>query len=146
MNSSWLDRAIDADTDHVLGPFGAEIMLVEYGSYACPHCRAANERIAQVRGELGERVQYVFRHLPLSNNDMAFRAAELAELASTPNEFWDAHIKLMTRSSQLTEDDLAAVALDRWLYVGLRSIGSGVLCGKRGNASSTIFRARVLAA
>jgi Na+:H+ antiporter, NhaA family len=27
----------------------AEITLVEYGSYACSHCRAANERIAQIR-------------------------------------------------------------------------------------------------
>ena len=37
-----LDRPVDHETDHVLGPADAEITLVEYGSYACPHCRAAN--------------------------------------------------------------------------------------------------------
>ena len=43
----WLDRPADHSTEHVLGPADAEITLVEYGSYACPQCRAANERIAR---------------------------------------------------------------------------------------------------
>ncbi|TQF29698.1 Na+/H+ antiporter NhaA [Bradyrhizobium sp. UNPA324] len=107
-----LDRAVDHKTEHVLGPADAEISLVEYGSYACPHCRAANERIAQARDQLGDRVCYAFRHRPLTDNSLSFRAAELAELAQTPEAFWSAHIKLMTRSMQLTEDDLSAVAAD----------------------------------
>ena len=98
-----LDRPVDHETDHVLGPADAEITLVEYGSYACPHCRAANERIAQARDQLGDRVRYAFRHRPLTDNSLAFRAAELAELAHTPEAFWSAHIKLMTRSMPLTE-------------------------------------------
>ena len=75
-------------------------------------CRAANERIAQARDQLGDRVCYAFRHRPLTDNSLAFRAAELAELAQTPEAFWSAHIKLMTRSMQLTEADLFAVAAD----------------------------------
>lgn len=107
-----LDRPVDQETDHVLGAADAEISLVEYGSYACAHCRAANERIAQARDQLGDRVCYAFRHKPLADNSISFRAAELAELAQTPEAFWSAHIKLMTRSMQLTEDDLVAVAAD----------------------------------
>lgn len=107
-----LDRPVDHKVDHVLGPTNAPIRLVEYGSYACPHCRAANERIAQARDQLGERVCYAFRHRPLSDNSLAYRAAELVELAETAEAFWDAHIKLMTRSMELTEDDLIAVAND----------------------------------
>ena len=104
-----LDRPVDHETDHVLGAADAEIMLVEYGSYACPHCRAANERIAQARDQLGNRVRYAFRHRPLRDNSLAFRAAELAELAHTPRAFSSAHIKLMTRSVPLTVDDLGCV-------------------------------------
>jgi len=107
--STRLDRPVDA-ADHGIGPVDAPITLVEYGSYACPHCRAANERIAQVRHELGNRLRYVFRQRPLRDNDLARRAAELAEHASTPEQFWSAHVALMTRSSTLTEDDLQAVA------------------------------------
>ena len=34
------------------------------------------------------------------------------EQAATPDEFWSAHVSLMTRSRTLTEDDLRAVADD----------------------------------
>lgn len=104
-----LDRPVDPAYDHVLGPDDAEITLVEYGSYACPHCRAANERIAQVRDELGDRVRYVFRQRPMTGSDIALRAAQLAECAGDSRRFWQAHVELMTRSPSLTEDDLQAV-------------------------------------
>jgi NhaA family Na+:H+ antiporter len=107
-----LDRPVRPDYDHVLGRDDAPITLVEYGSYACPHCRAANERIAQVRDEFGDRMRYVFRHRPLTGSDIARRAAELVEHTQDPKQFWDAHISLMSRSSTLTEDDLRAVADD----------------------------------
>src|SRR3954470_17374087 len=107
-----LDRPVDSTRDHVLGSERAEITLVEYGSYDCPHCRAANARITEVRNQLGERVRYVFRHRPISNSEIARRAADLVEQASTADAFWNAHVTLMTRSRTLTEDDLVAVADD----------------------------------
>ncbi|HEY6640711.1 Na+/H+ antiporter NhaA [Povalibacter sp.] len=106
-----ISRPVSND-DHVLGPDRAEITLVEYGSYACPHCRAANDRIAQVRDQFGDRLRYVFRHRPVTGSDIARRAAELIEYAPTPEAFWAAHIKLMTRSETLSEEDLDAVAAD----------------------------------
>jgi Na+:H+ antiporter, NhaA family len=108
--STRLDRPVDPARDRVLGPDKAAITLVEYGSYDCPHCRAANGRISEVREQLGERVRYVFRHRPISGSDIARRAAELVEQAQTPDQFWNAHVTLMTRSSTLTEEDLRAVA------------------------------------
>ena len=52
-DGNWLDREVSATSDHILGPPDADITLVEYGSYACPYCRAANERIAEVRDQFG---------------------------------------------------------------------------------------------
>jgi NhaA family Na+:H+ antiporter len=75
---------VNAAYDHVLGADNAEITLVEYGSYDCPHCRAANERISQVRDQFGDRLRYVFRHRPITGSNLARRAAELAE--HSPNE------------------------------------------------------------
>ena len=110
-SSNRLDRPVGPD-DHILGPDNAPITLVEYGSYACPYCRAANARIAEVRNELGDRLRYVFRHRPVRDNELARRAAELVEHAPDAEKFWDAHVKLMSRSETLTEDDLKAVASD----------------------------------
>ena len=109
---NWLDRPVDENRDHVLGPANAEITLVEYGSYDCPYCRRANERIADIRDQLGDRLRYVFRHKPITGSDIARRASELAECAGTREQFWDAHVKLMSRSQTLTEDDLRAVRAD----------------------------------
>jgi Na+:H+ antiporter, NhaA family len=112
MLSTRLDRPVDPARDHVLGDPGAAITLVEYGSYACEFCRAANERLASLRDQLGDRLLYVFRHRPLRGSDLARRAAELAERCRDHESFWKAHVALMTRSSELTEDDIAAVARD----------------------------------
>lgn len=127
--TNWLDRPVDSGRDHVLGAEAAPITLVEYGSYACPYCRAANERVAEIRDQLGERVRYVFRHRPVTGSDLARRAAELAELAPSPEAFWDAHVKLMTRSEVLTEEDLAAVAAD-FGFGDLRAGQEGEEAGK----------------
>ena len=108
-SSNRLDRPVDRKNDHCLGSERAEIMLVEYGSYACPHCRVANERIAEVRTRLGDRLGYAFRQRPITGDDLARRAAELAESAPDEASFWAAHVELMTRSEALTEDDLLAV-------------------------------------
>jgi Na+:H+ antiporter, NhaA family len=111
-----LDRLVDENYDHVLGPADAQITLVEYGSYACPYCRAANEQIAAVRDQFGERLRYAFRHRPLTNNDLARRAAELIERAG-PDQFWKGHLKLMSRSETLNEGDLETVAEDLGLLL-----------------------------
>lgn len=108
--NNWLDRPVNSRIDHALGLEQAEITLVEYGSYDCSHCRAANERITQVRDQLGDRLRYVFRHRPVTGSDIARRAAELAEHARDEEHFWDAHVALMSRSAKLTEEDLESVA------------------------------------
>jgi Na+:H+ antiporter, NhaA family len=122
MPGNRLDRSVDDESDHVLGPADAPITLVEYGSYACPYCRAANERIAEVRDQFGDRMRYVFRQRPLTGVEIARRAAELVERAPDPKRFWEEHIKLMTRSETLTEEDLKTVA---------RDLGVPVDCGRR---------------
>lgn len=107
-----LDRPVDTHHDHALGRDRADLTLVEYGSYACPYCRAANEEIAKLRDRFGDRLRYVFRQRPLTDNDLARRAAEVAESADDEDTFWRAHVELMTRSQALTEDDLSAVVGD----------------------------------
>jgi Na+:H+ antiporter, NhaA family len=110
-----LDRPVDRNHDHVLGPDTADLTLVEYGSYACPYCRAANEELARLRDRFGDRLRYVFRQRPITGNALARRAADLAERSPDEETFWRAHVELMSRSHDLTEDDLAAVVADAGL-------------------------------
>jgi NhaA family Na+:H+ antiporter len=120
-----LSPPVDAANDHVLGSPDAPITLVEFGSYACPHCRRAHVRIVGLRDEFGDRLAHVFRHRPLPGNDLAVPAAELAERAAERGKFWRAHVALMTRSDNLRQEDLDAVAGE----LGLPSADSAA--GKR---------------
>ena len=110
VGGQWLNPPLDPAKDHILGPVDAEIALVEYGSYACAHCRAAHERIVALRDEFGDRLLHAFRHRPLPGNDLALAAAELAERAAQAGKFWKAHVALMTRSAELDHGDLEIIA------------------------------------
>ena len=113
MDSGRLEPAADSRPEHALGAVGAEITLVEYGSFNCPSCRAAHEVIARLRERFGERLRYVFRHRPLTGSEEARRAAELAEYAAeTTGEYWRAHEALMRRGPRLRPEDFTAVAAE----------------------------------
>src|SRR5688500_20231602 len=73
-----LDRPVDDASDHSLGPPSANVVLMEYGSYACPQCRAADERIAELRNQFGDRLRYVFLHRPIPGHALERRAAHPA--------------------------------------------------------------------
>ena len=108
-----LDRVVNNGRDHVLGNADAPITLVEYGSYACRHCYAMHEVIADLRDRFGDRMRYVFRHRPISGSDDAERAAELAEYASeTTGRFWNVHDALMKQGTRFSDGDFERIASD----------------------------------
>jgi NhaA family Na+:H+ antiporter len=108
-----LDRPVDPGRDHILGNPDAPITLVEYGSYSCPYCHAAHEVIANLRDRFGDRMAYVFRHLPIAGSKDAVRAAQLAEYASvTSDQFWEIHDTLMRRGPEFRPGELEEIAAD----------------------------------
>ncbi len=48
---------------------------------AMPARIAARQRIAQLRGGMGDRLRYVFRHWPIPRNELGKRATVLAKVA-----------------------------------------------------------------
>jgi NhaA family Na+:H+ antiporter len=106
-----LTLPVDDARDHVLGSPTADFTLLEYGSYACEHCHAAHEVITNLRDRFGDRLRYVYRHLPLTDRDTATRAAELAEYAShSTGSFWKVHDALMRRGPRFGEGELERLA------------------------------------
>lgn len=110
MRLEKLDPPVDLDHDHVLGPPDAELTLVEYGSYACSHCSAVHEVVEGLRSRFGERMRYVFRHMPVAGNENAVCAAELAEYAAeTTGRFWEVHEALMERGLAFSAEGLRRI-------------------------------------
>jgi protein-disulfide isomerase len=103
--------------DHVQGPAGARLTLVEYGDYQCPACGALFITIRQFHEQLAQDIRIVFRHYPLSGlHPDAQLAAEAAEAAGAQGKFWEMHDLLFQNQHALTrkflEQYAAQLALD----------------------------------
>jgi protein-disulfide isomerase len=90
--------------DHAQGPENAEVTLVEYGDYECPHCGRAYAIVQQVQKHFGKRLRLVFRNFPLSElHPHAEAAAEVAEFAGAQGKFWEMHDRLFENQTRLGE-------------------------------------------
>uniref|UniRef100_UPI00093C498C Na+/H+ antiporter NhaA n=1 Tax=Streptomyces kebangsaanensis TaxID=864058 RepID=UPI00093C498C len=106
-----LDRPVDPAADHVRGPVDAPLTLVEYGDYECPFCAHATGVAQELRQRFGDRLRYVFRHLPLPDvHEHAELAARAAVAADAQGRFWQMHDLLFTHQDQLEFDDIVGYA------------------------------------
>lgn len=102
---------VDPGRDHIRGPVGAPLTLVEYADFECPFCARATGVAREVREHFGPRVRYVFRHLPLPDvHQHAELAAAAAEAAAAQGRFWEMHDMLFEHQDQLGWEDLAGYA------------------------------------
>lgn len=81
-------------SDHVQGSGDAAVTLVVYGDFQCPACREEADVVARAWRQIGERVQFVFRHYPLDTHRHAFLAARYAEAAGRQDRFWEFYTML----------------------------------------------------
>lgn len=72
----------------------AQINLVEFGDYQCPACGIYHPFVKKLIEEEGSKVNFVFRHFPLSQHKNAPLASFAAEAAGKQEKFWQMHDKL----------------------------------------------------
>ncbi len=92
-----LQRTVDPARDHVRGGTAKRdiVQVVVYGDYLCPYCRRLRIIIARLRGALGERLAYIFRHFPNEKaHPGAHTIARIAEAAARQGKFWEMHDSL----------------------------------------------------
>lgn len=100
-----------AGRDHIHGPIGAPIALVEYGDYECPFCGEAYPIVKEIEARLGENLCFAFRHFPFSNaHPHAVLAAQAAEAAGAQGSFWEMHDLLFENQDALELDDISQYA------------------------------------
>jgi Na+/H+ antiporter NhaA len=107
-----LVRPVDPDRDHIRGRPDAPLTLVEYGDFECPFCSRATGSIDQVRDHFGDRLQYVWRHLPLERvHPRAFDAARASEAAALQGRFWEMAIEMFAHPDDLEWSDIYRYAV-----------------------------------
>jgi len=104
--------------DHILGPPGAAVTLVEYGDFECEFCGRAYPELKRLLKQVGGKVRFVFRHFPIpEEHPHAQHAAEVAEAAAAQGKFWEMHDLLYTHQSALADEDLLRYARELGLDV-----------------------------
>jgi len=98
------------ERDHVRGPAGAAVTVVEYGDFACPSCGAAFPIVKALLARFPE-VRLVFRANPRSHLfPHALEAAEAAEAAGAQGKFWEMHDLLFQNQEGLSPQSIRAHA------------------------------------
>lgn len=106
-----LDMPVDPARDHITGPVDAPLTLVEYADFECGFCGAATTVISELRAHFGDRLRYVFRHLPLADvHPNAVLAAQAAEAAGAQGRFWGMYRLLFQNQDELELEDLIGYA------------------------------------
>jgi Na+/H+ antiporter NhaA len=105
-----LSEPVDPARDHVLGDPAAPLTLVEYLDFECPFSARARATAREVRDQVGPRLRYVTRHLPLARHPHAELAAVAAEAAARQGRYWEMHDELFAHQDHLEFEDLSAYA------------------------------------
>ncbi len=115
MSAAANDRALIADpaTDHILGPAGAAVTLIEYGDLQSPSCKEANGAVKILLREFGKHLRFVYRHFPQNEvHPLAEAAAEASEAVGAQGHFWPYLEMLFEKQEHLKQKTLRESAED----------------------------------
>jgi len=108
-----LDLTMSVEGAPALGSADAKLTLVEFSDFQCPYC---GRHVANTYPSLKEeyvdtgQMRYVFRDFPLSNHQLAPKAAEAAHCAGEQGKFWEMHDELFANQRALQPDQLPVYA------------------------------------
>lgn len=92
--------------DQTKGFKKSPVLLVEYSDFQCPACMAQHRTIRAAWKDIRRKVQFVYRHFPLTNiHPHATLAAHYAEAAGRQEKFWEMHDRLFDNQSTWAKSD-----------------------------------------
>lgn len=83
--SNPLKPVIRSD-ETIRGPKDAPIVLVEYSDFECPYCARGFQTVNELKKKYGNKLQFIYKHLPLDFHQNAMPAAKYYEAIRLQNE------------------------------------------------------------
>lgn len=107
--------------NRIVGKADAIVTVVEYSDYNCGHCGDAHKTMDALKAKYGDKVKFVFKHLPiLAPTSRA--AAELVEAVrlQDPDKAFALHEELFSSQGDLREGG------EKFLKAALKKVGADV--------------------
>lgn len=105
-----VDTSLVNTGKNVRGPGDASNTLVEFSDFICPSCKTAESYISQLLSKHPKEIRLIYRHFPLSQHPLAFKASTSAEAAGAQGKFWEYKEKLFESQETLTEKSFDEIA------------------------------------
>ena len=100
-----------SEQDHTRGAVNAQVQILEFGDYQCPHCGIAEPYVEKIYQDFGSVVSISFRNFPLADmHEYAMPAACAAEAASLQGKFWEMHDLIFANQDRLSSNLFIEIA------------------------------------
>lgn len=113
----------------VAGKKGSKVQVVEFADFECPYCSKAADTLSELKAKYGDRVEFSFRHFPLSFHPNARKAGEYAQCAAQQGKFWQMHDEIFKHQSSVAEEDMkrhaTTIGLDQGKLDACLASGTG---------------------
>lgn len=74
------------DDEMIRGPKDAPITLIEYSDFECPFCTKGYKTVSELMDKYGDKIRFIYKHLPLSFHPNAMPAAQYFEAIRMQDE------------------------------------------------------------
>ncbi len=123
-----------AEDRAVRGKRGSQIVLVEYSDFQCPYCGRGYETVEAFRKKHGDKVVFMFKHLPLSFHPLAMPAAKRFEAIAMQSheKAYKFHDEVFSNQKELGNGG------EKWLDSVAKKVGADMAKLKKDMESETV--------
>jgi protein-disulfide isomerase len=101
---------IPLDGAPIRGNPQAPVTLVEFASFACPHCARLAPVLERLVKEFEGKVRVAFKHAPLTRHPRAMLAAQAAVAAQNQGKFWEMYDALFRNQRTFDRQKILLIA------------------------------------
>lgn len=100
--------------DWTRGNSSSTVTLIEYSDFQCPACAAFYPLVEEVNAKLGDKINFAYRHFPLTQHKNAVPAAKATEAAGRQGKFWEMYSEIFTNQDKWAGASDAKVVFDEY--------------------------------
>ncbi|MBI1857521.1 MAG: thioredoxin domain-containing protein [Candidatus Melainabacteria bacterium] len=96
----------------ILGRKNAPITLIVFSDFQCPFSKRGFDTAKALISKYGDKMSYIYKHLPLSFHPQAEPAAKACVAAGLQGKYYEYHDKLFENQQGINEELLVKIAQD----------------------------------